>query len=318
MAALLSPECARFGPDRHLLVASSRLSGNVWDGAIRIYDNTPKSLAVHKAAAGTATPAGCSAAAWMAPRFVVAACDTGAIRVFKWEGTGELVQAQCVKGHDGAVSCLDVHHAAAAGRGASGCMDGTLRLWDVQANLVQPVGSRSGHPGGVSAVAWQDANPDVLASAGSRDGTLCLWDARTPLASACSTVQCGASAAAVAWSPGPAAGHTLAAGLDSGRVAIFDIRNLAQAAATVPPAEGEPSAVASLCFSADGARIGCGARGGQVRVLAAEGGGWRRLERPAEAEAHAGCASAVAWDPRKPGELVSVGWDGRLLRHVDA
>ena len=41
--------------------------------------------------------------------------------MYKWEGTGDMIEVAVSKGHDDVVSCLDVHPDPAIGRGVRFC-----------------------------------------------------------------------------------------------------------------------------------------------------------------------------------------------------
>lgn len=70
--------------------SSGICTANIWDGELLLFSDPASAPDRKRAAARTATPAGCADAQWLDERKVVTASDTGALNVWDWQGDGTI------------------------------------------------------------------------------------------------------------------------------------------------------------------------------------------------------------------------------------
>ena len=141
------------------------------------------------------------------------------------------------------------------GRVASGGIDGTVRLWEVESGKSQVL---LGHKGPVWGVAFS-SNGKWVASAGAGDGTVRLWDvdAGTLLRTFTGHKK---AAYGVAFSPD---GRRIASGSADNTAKIWDPQNGNEA---IMPLSGHTSAVMSVAFSPDGTELLTGSHDRTLKV----------------------------------------------------
>jgi WD40 repeat protein len=168
---------------------------------------------------------------------------------------------------------------------ASAGLDGTVRIWDVDAAGRQ-TGVLDGHGCAVRSVAW---SPDGgrLAS-GADDGRVRIWDGAAPAKPRAVFSGHQASVWSVAWSPD---GRRVASSGSDSTVRVWDLDAKERPARVLTGHEGS---VWSVAWSPDGLRLASGGADRTVRV-------WPLIdefeERPAVLGSHDGWAWSVAWSP---------------------
>lgn len=317
-----SPESISFGPDgRALLVAGTRLTGNVWSGELLIYAECPDgSLGSAKKAAAIAHPAvGQAAAGWIDQRTIASAGEDGALSIWAWRGDGTLDCTVRHAGHHAPCRALGLHPDRSAARAVTASDDGSLRLWDLRESGAGCVGILKGHRFEVRSAAWQPGEDSETVGSVGADGTVRIWDVRSAKQSA-PLVRPEMKPTVLAWSP--AAGREIALGHIDGGVSCYDIRNLSEPLVASDPADSA-GRITSLSFSDDGAILGVGSVRGHVRayevgaVDAMSSG--VVLSAYSNGSSHAEMAvSSVVWHPGLRGTLVSAGWDRSVRSHAAA
>ena len=139
---------------------------------------------------------------------------------------------------------------------ASGGLDGTVRLWDRQGQLLLIAELGRAHQGWVSSMSFSP-DGETIASGGS-DGTVRLWDRQgQPIADPFQGHQ--GSVSSVTLSPD---GEIIANGGEDGTVRLWN----RQGQAITEPLQGHEDRVRSVTFSPDGKTIASGSDDGTVRL----------------------------------------------------
>lgn len=283
------------GEDDVVAMVSSKMTGNTWDGELRILRvsaqaptdgpaGAPKVEAVVPGCAARLLT-GASSVRWLTDRkTIVLAADDGNLYVYSVEdvvGFDELCLQTSLAHHDDVVSGVSVD--ATSKRILSSSFDGTVKLWDVtkpteplRTLVPTRVGDRLTLP-----LAWDVALFDDARSAASahQDGGVLLWDLRAPReASRISLPGCGACLAL----SGTAPGGRLACGLENGSVAVLDMRMVRSGSASASAGTGTETASPVLSLDKvhggavhcveflPGAGAGPGDSDGQMLISAAD------------------------------------------------
>lgn len=240
-------ESAAFSQDGSLLVAvSSRLTGNIWDGQLRLFalgDNAktafPDPSAPEKEAdiikSGCAAPllTSLTDVAWITDAKTVAtSADDGSIHIYSIDevsGLKEFCSQRTLVDHDDVVSSLSFNRDSRMLASAS--FDGTVKVWDVS-KPKSPASTLSLDNYAdtfVAPLVWDvvhcglNTGAPTLASA-HQDGRVRLWDPRAHSAPVSSVRYSDRSGACLCLSDVTFGGHYVAAGFESGAVEILDIR----------------------------------------------------------------------------------------------
>jgi len=165
-----------FGPLRHVTAvtpsnATDLVATAGTDGSVRFWTSTDASCVreVH------CSDEGVSAASWNSTGTHLAV--TGAGRGLKIIRCSDGQVKRGPSGHN-----ADVTAVAWSPNGeilASGCSNGTVRLWTARTPIPSPITSLLGHEATITALAW-DRDSRTLASA-SLDGTVRLWERATQI-----------------------------------------------------------------------------------------------------------------------------------------
>ncbi|EOD05957.1 hypothetical protein EMIHUDRAFT_107102 [Emiliania huxleyi CCMP1516] len=263
-------------PDGLVALATSSLTGEVWDGRLVVL-RCAADAARAEVIASVETEVGNAAVAWAGSGLVASGDDAGNVTVWRF-GTGaagaaadeERLPVAVYSEHDQAVTCVAC--APGGARLASGSADGTVRVWacGAAAQAERCLQHKPAEPWlecGVAAAAWLSAE---LLSTCDEEGKVRLWDLRVPAAvRAVAREGCGSGCLA------PLDETSLASGTRAGDV-------------VKPPPQPRSLSLVDLS------------------TLAA---------RPVPA-AHSDVVSGVGWLPPSDGahaSLLSCGWDKRLV-----
>jgi WD40 repeat protein len=209
---------------------------------------------------------------------------------------GQWSCTRILRGHDRAV--LSVVFSPDGSQIASGSLDGTVRIWDVQ------TGNAVGEPiRGVSwvwPVAWSPTSPRITSCSWR---TVVIWDTNTRervalLEGHQYNVLC------VAYSPD---GSRLA----SGSYREIRIWNADTGELVGEPLVGHNNYVTSITFSPDGKQIASGSRDKTVRIWDVQTG--QAIGEPLQG--HTGWVFSVAWSPN--GSLLASGSSDKTIRIWD-
>lgn len=173
---------------------------------------------------------------------LAAACADGVVRLWDLQNSSERPNSE-LRGHEGAVLAVVADTVDGQTRLASAGIDGTVRLWNPEAD--DPlIDTLRGHVGGVRAVALGQANSStILASAGA-DGTVRLWDPDRGIPTVGPISAHSGSALTVAF--GYTGGHSiLASGGDDATIRIWDPGS---GKALFAPEKSHGGSVRSLAF----------------------------------------------------------------------
>ena len=141
---------------------------------------------------------------------------------------------------------------------ASGCLDGSVRIWDLRRADSEPL-QLTGFTLGVLSVVFSPTKLKVAAA--GEDGTIRLWDLERPAVPP--TVLGGRQGRiwALAFKPD---GRTLASGGDEPGIRIWDLGRLDRPPEVVRASSSVSST--SLAFSPDGTKLAAGAVDGRLRL----------------------------------------------------
>jgi len=175
-------------PDGLVALATSSLTGEVWDGRLVVL-RCAADAARAEVIASVETEVGNAAVAWAGPGLVASGDDAGNVTVWRF-GTGaagaaadeERLPVAVYSEHDQAVTCVAC--APGGARLASGSADGTVRVWacGAAAQAERCLQHKPAEPWlecGVAAAAWLSAE---LLSTCDEEGKVRLWDLRVPAA----------------------------------------------------------------------------------------------------------------------------------------
>ncbi len=196
-------------------------------------------------------------------------------------------------GHAAWVTCVAIHPDGSTL--ASGCHDGTIKLWNVQEG--KELRTLRDHAQDVLCLTF---SPDgkILAS-GDAAGIVKLWDESggTTLDESAGMVL------ALTFSPD---GSILAAGSDDGGIRLWNRRTRK----LVGRLDGPKGAIRSLAFRGDGKRLASGSEDGTIRLWGVE-----KRELLQTLLGHTQAVCAVAFDPR--GERLASGGRDKTARILD-
>ncbi|KAG9084391.1 hypothetical protein FS749_005265 [Ceratobasidium sp. UAMH 11750] len=190
---------------------------------------------------------------------IFSASSAGSIHVFNTQAAQTLPGAAVKQVHPGVRS---VHFLPDGHRVVSGCIDGTICIWDAHTGdmLVGPFKTHSG----TESFALSPAGVHI--ASGSRDNTICIWDTQTgrrvvgPLEGHIEPVN------SVAYSPD---GSCLVSGSWDRTIRVWDSQT---GRALAGPFKGHTDWVRSVAYSPDGKHIVSGSNDGTVRVWDAQTG----------------------------------------------
>jgi len=304
-------------PDGLVALATSSLTGEVWDGRLVVL-RCAADAARAEVIASVETEVGNAAVAWAGPGLVASGDDAGNVTVWRF-GTGaagaaadeERLPVAVYSEHDQAVTCVAC--APGGARLASGSADGTVRVWacGAAAQAERCLQHKPAEPWlecGVAAAAWLSAE---LLSTCDEEGKVRLWDLRVPAAvRAVAREGCGSGCLA------PLDETSLASGTRAGDVAIYDLRSGSGGRA------GQHITSRRVSLGRGAVRCLSARPGGSPLAAAGHADGSLSLvdlstlaARPVPA-AHSDVVSGVGWLPPSDGahaSLLSCGWDKRLV-----
>jgi len=304
-------EAVEYSPTgRSLVVAGSRLTGNIWDGQLLVFAGP----AVGEVGSGplktTATAkvsldGGCADVKWIDERRLVSGCDTGAVSVWDWRGDGTLEQTGEFLEHDDMINGLAVSRNSVL----SVSEDGSARVWDIteegQARAMA-TSVLQAHAKTVLGGSFLDTEGNAAVTV-SRDSTVCLWDTRgKSQPTACKRLD--AYATSVAWHP--AHEHHVVLGTVTGGVSVLDLRATGEALLSIGEQSSHTSAVCGLAINQKG-DVACASDDLSVSVI-----NLGSSKRTHHAEKHTDFARGVSWNPEDDRQFKSVGWDSQALDHV--
>eukprot|EP00041_Stephanoeca_diplocostata_P041465 m.8031 g.8031 ORF g.8031 m.8031 type:complete len:352 (-) comp6032_c0_seq1:606-1661(-) len=224
-----------------LLVATSNLTGNVWNGELLVFDDWTGAPNRSKAISKFTTPAGCADACWLGPRLVVSASDTGAVEIWDWKGVGTFASVSEFHEHEDMVRAVDVNMERSQCLSAS--QDGSVKIWDASAAQGSSIVTLNGHTSAVFQARFgKTTETQQLIASVARDCTLRIWDTRQAPSAGQSVVRLQNYGTSVAWVP-TANGSKIVAGHIDGSVRVFDPRNLEDSIATLTNQTGAINAI---------------------------------------------------------------------------
>lgn len=305
-------------PDGELVaLATSSLTGDVWDGALTMVSLQGNGAAAAREEVNIGRDAGTGALAWPTPDTLLTGDDQGDVTLWQRQGQGTTFKDMVTFGEHSQPVTAVAGCATAPTRVASTSLDGTAKIWlaTVAGGAVATFEHLPLSSWGEVQVydgAWLDASAQLLAT-GASDGVARIWDARQ------------APVAASRFAPHSAALLRLARGADEsqvlaasecGSLLLLDRRRLDAPVMTANVSADSP--LCALCMSDPSsmdatAAVAVGAEDGRVAVL--DPATLQELTRVKPHEARVG---SLAWlrspTSAQPGEVLSGGWDHRLVR----
>ena len=323
-------------------LATSALTGDVWDGRLVVLSGVTGEQAT--VAMVEETSAGVADVAWLSVDTLATGDDAGDVTVWQLS-SGGLSQLFTLREHTQPVTAVAAS-AVDRTRLASTSLDGTAKVWAavVGADTARTLEHLPVHAWcdvHVHSAAWFGGGAAEALATGASDGVLRLWDVRSAqpaavrFAAHSAPLLCVADAAA-------ASGSQLLATSECGSLLLYDTRKLeapvVQAmplhsvaaaaggifgAAAAVGREDAAAEAAPLTALAPRAAAGEGGSGGGAPPLVAVGAedGSIAVVDPRDLHAvrllrraHAANAAALGWAANGR-DLLSGGWDHRLLRH---
>lgn len=201
-------------------LASSSLSGRVWDGALWVFQTVADfQQCPNLDMVASRTCAGISDLIWLKDdSSLLLASDSGELEVWNCRLPGNSMEYQAsLVSHDDMVLCVDA--IAGGERVVSGGADRRVIVWDV--DTLSEVTSYKGHSDVVLSVAGHPSSRDCFIST-SQDGSVRLWDLRKPTPGNKFRACKSEVHTAVGWSN--IQEYSVALGNQNGKVEIFDMR----------------------------------------------------------------------------------------------
>ncbi|CAM9104338.1 unnamed protein product [Choristocarpus tenellus] len=211
--------------DGLLMVATSTLEGNVWDGCLTAVDITSG-----KAVASLPGTCGSADICWGGHGTrVICADDSGDVRVCTWKADSpkDIVEVMVLGEHDDMTTAVDATDGE-SGLVISGSSDRSIKIWDALNGREDSLDTYSaGHTSKVSDVQWKPDNGQThIFASSSIDHTVKIWDRRITNGVCTSFKRLGMPVLSLAWEP--VEQHLVGLGLEDGSTAVLDIRNLAE------------------------------------------------------------------------------------------
>lgn len=296
-------------------IATSSLTGDIWDGGITLLalEDGTSARTVHTAP----TQSGNAGLAWVGTDVLAVGDDCGDVSLWSVATSSEeakLTELARFGEHMQPITALAACTSAPA-RVASTCLDGTAKVWSatVAGGAIVTLEHLAAHAWcevAALSLAWLDASAHALAT-GASDGVVRIWDVRQEHPAASRFAPHSASILALARG---AAEDQLLAASECGSLLLLDKR---RPSAPVLASQLHPSApLCALSTVAAGAAplIAVGAEDGSVAAVDP-----RDLHVSTTCAAHASRVAALAWhappeSARSGGALLSGGWDKRLVR----
>ncbi|KAL6049866.1 protein transport protein S31 [Balamuthia mandrillaris] len=284
-----------------LAVATSNLTGKIWDGEVLIFEGKNKRRCF-------TTASGNCDICWLGPKseYAVSATDEGAI--FLWS----LLEANVDKAkqvfaeHDDTVSALCVgpnNH----NEFVSGSWDTKAKIWDTEEGRSSV--TLEGHLDSIYTLDWNKKDPNMILT-GGKDKRILHWDKRQGLVAQRYQMPCGVFSVAV----NPQNEHVFAAGLEDAVVHVYDTRKPTEPL-IVDDAIHEES-VRKVVFSPhDSSLLACAADDATVTVFRTDEH-HEKGQHCYRSEAHRDYVRGLAWNPDKQNLLASGGWDKAIYLHT--
>lgn len=199
---------------KSIIVGTSSLEGNTWDGGIALLDNQGNVELLENCRVGI------SMVRFAGSKIALVAKDDGCVAIYAIT-IDKLDEVQVFHAHDDLVSCVvdNPHHDS---QFASCSWDGSIHLWDWKSKS-KPVSSYSrAHQGHVNSVVYSPHDPNCLVSVGW-DGYARLWDTRQSPTTGCSSiVNMNQISSCVTFESKDK--NILLIGSDAGDVSVLDLR----------------------------------------------------------------------------------------------
>jgi len=294
MSLPFAPDVLEVRPDGgQLIVGCTQHHGEIWAGALVFCSidadvNSQNCVDTYTGVSGCAYVESESSS-----MSVVSTHDDGGVHLWDANGT----HTASFVGHTDAALCV----AAAPTRQQvmTGGMEGTVRMWDVEAPDAV-AGNFKGHSGRIHSLVWGKSR----VASGGADGTVRLWDPREREATCAMPIADGnAEVLALSWS---ASANLLAVGSEFSNALVFDVRNTSAPLSGKPTLNQHAASVTSVAFSP------------HVDHLLASGSDDAKICVANESSmlsgsAHNDSVTAVAWHPTLPSTLLSAAWDSCIL-----
>ena len=305
-------------------LATSSLTGDVWDGTLAIIGLPSMSLpsASAQVVASVATAGGNSDVAWLNCETLATGDDRGDLTIWELSCKAEPTCKAVVTFGEHSQPVTSVAASAVPSRVASSSLDGTAKIWAATV-AGGAVGTLEHLPLKTSwaevqvhSAAWLDASAQLLAT-GASDGVARVWDLR--LASPAATRLAPHTASLLRIASGAHESQLLAAS-ECGSLLLLDQRKPDAAVAQAAVHADAPLCALSVATGGGGGgaapmtpSVAVGAEDGSVVLLDPSD-----LHALAHARPHAARVGGLAWVRAHGGGagsvLLSGGWDKRLVR----
>jgi len=279
--------------NNHLAIATSQLTGKIWNGEIIIAEYTDQL----KEKKRFPTYSGNTSVSWIGDKAEMFACagDEGAIHIWTTNSKSTTPNKTLLE-HDHIISSLDANKVDKETL-LSASWDMSIKLWPAKSNN----SSRTfiGHVDYIWSAKWSHKSSDIFASC-SQDSTCKIWDQRQSASVA--TVSVGKPTFALDWNP--FSEHHFAVGTQEGAVIIVDTRKPTE---FLKKEAVHRSSIKSISFNQQKENVlATGSDDNKVSILSVSEKG---LEVDRTIDSHKDFVRAVAWARSSPTLLATGSWD---------
>ncbi|XP_067951280.1 methylosome protein WDR77-like [Watersipora subatra] len=282
--------------DGGVLVVSSNLTGQIWDGGLNYFsDSTNIECTLYQTHLSKHMPASTADGCWCAPDSVVVGTDNGHLQVFTLDN-GFFVDSCHLLSHHSYVTSLSVTCSSA--HCVSGGGDGCVNIADL--NEMRLISKYHTHSEIVNRVNTHNSSPDLFASC-SMDGSVLIYDMRKSQPARRISIT-DAVVTAVNYH-----GDKLAVGTEAGQLLVKDMRG-----GTTPLKEANDHcrSIRRIVFCPSRSSwIATGGEDGVVSVLQYD---LLNTQSIYMSENHSDFVTGLVWNSE---ELISCSWDSTVQKH---
>jgi len=239
--------------EKHIVLSSSNLEGNVWDGSLRILNASGEEQK------SITTQCGASTVRYLNSGMqILAGRDDGNLILY----SQSLDEIRKFSAHDDIVSSIStspINYSQFASVGWDGC----LCVFDWRAvDSNAPIYTAEAHFGIIYDIMYNPDRCDQIATVG-KDGFARIWDTRQTGGECSHLFEIGQAATAVSWSSGPA--PNVLVGREDGQLQVLDLRQTRSPLLLTP----HKGSIRRLCVSEhkEGARLVCTSEDTTVTAL---------------------------------------------------